>query len=211
MMSNLHKIISNSNIKDEMKNDDFNPKIIFDEVESQRKEAIKDNSEFSSFYLEYADKLLTLLKNAVYPSLPKYPLHRDINPENVIFIKDKLMGVIDFDNVSIFDEPLVKDIVNLFLYSCYKEDDKTILDMGLAEHFICAYSKIRSLSNEEIENIPILAVFGILEDVNYEYWLYLNEPQRTSLEKIERRYKTGLWYYENSKIIIELLKKGLAK
>ena len=49
---------------------------------------------------DWREKLIPLLKGLnvkEYSKLKKYPLHRDINPENTLWKNKKLVGIIDFD------------------------------------------------------------------------------------------------------------------
>ena len=175
MLSQLHNVIANSSLREIIKNNFFDVSIIIQEGFEQIKASSKENDAFSNHYTDKAGELVNLVRELKYPDLPFFPIHRDISSENVIFDKDKLIGVIDFDNVSVYNEPLVKDIANLFLYSCFNKNKREELNFRLAKSFFKMYSRTRKLSREEIIAIPILAVMGCLEDLNYEYWLYKNE------------------------------------
>jgi len=205
MLSQLHKMIETSNLKNIMNNDTFKVSTIIEEANEQIKISSKNNDEYSIYYTKKAKEFIDLIKQLEYPNLPNFPIHRDINPENVLFKNNKLVAVIDFDNVSSCNEPLVKDIANLFLYSCFDKNKQEKLNLKLAKKFIKEYLKIRTLTSEEIKAIPTLAIMGCLEDFNYEYWLYENEPKKTDFSKLTRRFETGLWYFENKEKIIDEL------
>ena len=206
MLSTLHKIIENSELNDLMKNKDFDVNKPINEAEEQIKIALEKKDEFSVYYHTKAREVVKIVRKLTYPDIFTFPIHRDINPENVIFYNDELIGIIDFDNVTVCNEPLVKDIANLFLYSCYKKNNQNQLDLSLAGEFIKNYSKTKKLSVEEISAIPVLSIMGCLEDLNYEYWLYENEPSKTNLSILKKRFETSLWYFENKeKIVKELM------
>ncbi|MDD4353013.1 MAG: phosphotransferase [Candidatus Nanoarchaeia archaeon] len=207
MLSNLHLIIEKSDLKNIMNNKNFNIKGVINESLEQINESLKEKNEFSKYYYLNAKKLMDIVKNLKYPKLETYPIHRDINPENVVFKKNKLIGVIDFDNVSFFNEPLAKDIATLFSFYCFNKNDKNKLDLNLAKIFIKEYSKIRKLTQTEIKAIPALAIMGCLEDFNYEYWLFKNEPSKTNFEKLKLRFETALWFYANNETIVQELIK----
>jgi homoserine kinase type II len=205
MLAQMHQIIENSNLKNIMNNNTFDINTIIEEANEQIKTSSKNNDEYSMYYTKKAKEFIDLIKQLTYPNLPNFPIHRDINPENVLFKNNKLVAVIDFDNVSSCNEPLVKDIANLFLYSCFDKNKQEKLNLKLAKKFIKEYLKTRTLTLEEIKAIPILAIMGCLEDFNYEYWLYENEPKKTDFSKLNRRFETGLWYFENKEKIIDEL------
>jgi Ser/Thr protein kinase RdoA (MazF antagonist) len=148
----------------------------------------------------YARKLplfLDLVRRTPYPSeLDVFPIHRDINPENVLFENDVLTAIIDFDNVSVCDEPFVKDLSNALLYSCTR-DDRRAFDFERCSDLIRAYASIRALTSIGIEAIPDLIVLGCFEDFAYAYYLAIHEPERTNRVKLEKRFEMGRWVFDH--------------
>lgn len=76
--------------------------------------------------------------------LPQGPIHTDCKPENTIFNKDILTGVLDFDNV--YTGPQVFDLATTVMWFCCKNGEFKYTD---ARYIIDAYAKIRPLSQKE--------------------------------------------------------------
>src|SRR6266540_890143 len=86
-----------------------------EEMESVRSKLANEQPEApaDTVFREESANLITLLSGldeGPYLSLGRYPIHRDIIPENLIWRKKKLVGLIDFEHVSSNNEPTVKDI-----------------------------------------------------------------------------------------------------
>lgn len=115
----------------------------------------KTNEVFSlspSFINDYKNTMAKLIK-----SLPKQIIHRDPNPDNILFQDNKLVGFIDFEitevNVRIFDPCYAATAI---LSDSFHEID----NMGrkrwtdIFQNIVAGYDSIAHLNEEEIEAIP---------------------------------------------------------
>ncbi|MDC0074488.1 homoserine kinase [Alphaproteobacteria bacterium] len=92
--------------------------------------------------------------NDIWPNnLPKGIIHADLFPDNVFFINDTLSGLIDFYFAC--NDFLAYDIAIALNAWCFNKDGKYNKIKGKA--LIKGYESIRKLSNEEIQNLPVLA------------------------------------------------------
>jgi homoserine kinase type II len=152
------------------------------------------NVDYFNNLLDYIDAKYRNVK------LPRYSIHNDLNHGNFIFRKDKLIGLIDFDNCNL--DYLVKDIAQ-FLYR--GAGRRAVMDFKVAKLFLDEYRKIRPLSKKEISYIPDIA---IVSEIGAFIWLYgcierSNKKIRlTHLKETERQVH---WFDENRDKIIEAL------
>jgi len=149
--------------------------------------------------------LLKSLNVGAYGKLRRYPLHRDINPENTLWKDGVLVGLIDFETVSEINEPFVKDIVVMLQYSCRDRKVPYKFDFGLFRYFLREYKRYRSLTSKEIEFIPDILIAGAIEDFSYQYWMFLNDPARAKLHRLKLYSKVAQWTNKNKKRIINEL------
>jgi len=211
MMAIYHKIIEGSNLNNKKGcGDVFNRKPVLKELEEFYKkhfEKTKKRKKEKIFFKE-ASVLIPLLKSLdgkKYFKIPKYPLHRDINPENTIWKNKKLVGIIDFENVSSQNDTVIKDIAGMLQYSCRDKNHKHKLDLKLAKFFINEYQKYHPLSKKEIEFIPDIITAGSIEDFSYAYWMLINDSKRAKLYRLKLYSKVAQWYNKNKKEIIKIL------
>ena len=115
------------------------------------------------------------------------------------------MGIIDFENVSTFNDPLIKDITIVIMYQC--RDKKTSYQTNLrkAKVFLDTYSSFRKLSSDEISLIPDIITAGAIEDFNFAYWMLFNDPERAKLYRLEQYARSAIWHNEEKQKIIEYL------
>lgn len=212
MMAIYHKIIEKSNLNNKKGlGDIFNRKPILNELEGFyshiSKKPEKDKKE--KIFLKEASFLIPLLKSLDgkdYFKIPKYPLHRDINPENTLWKNKKLVGVIDFENVSSQNDTIIKDISGMLQYSCRDKIHKHKLDLKLAKFFIKEYRKYHQLSAKEIEFIPDIVTAGAIEDFSYAYWMLLHDKERAKLYRLKLYSRVAQWYNQNKEKIINQIK-----
>ena len=99
-----------------------------------------------------SDRLDTILES--WPAdLPTGVIHADMFPNNVLFIGDKLTGVIDFYFAC--DDILAYDLGICMNSWCFEPDGSFNLTKSRA--MLKAYQSVRQLSEAETEAIPILA------------------------------------------------------
>jgi Ser/Thr protein kinase RdoA (MazF antagonist) len=149
--------------------------------------------------------LLESLDGEAYSKLPRYPVHRDINPENVLWKGGKLVGVIDWENVSVMNDTMVKDISVMLQYSCRDKKYKYKLDIGLARFFLEEYRKHRDLSDEEIRFIPDIITAGSIEDFSYAYWMLVNDRKRAKVYRLKLYSKVAQWHSRNREEVSDQL------
>jgi len=213
LMAKYHDILEKSNLDNSKgRGVPFNKIAILKELKQFKAKCSKKikKQKKDKIFLSEVDDLIKILENlnpTLYLKLKHYPIHRDINPENIIFKNKKAIGLIDFDNVSFINEPLVKDISILLMYSCREIRNKSKLNLKLSKFFIIEYQKHRELSFDEIKLIPDLITAGAIEDFSYAFWLLENDPERAKLKWLKQYSKLAKWVIENKKVIIKFLSK----
>jgi Ser/Thr protein kinase RdoA (MazF antagonist) len=133
-------------------------------------------------------------------------LHRDINPENLIWNNERLVGLVDWENVGSYREPFVKDIAVTFQHSFRNRGHH--LDLNRAKHFLLEYSKTRPLSYSEIMLIPDLMVSGFIEDFVYAYWMIRNDPDRARVHRLKLYSRAAQWNSKNRHTMIQALSES---
>ncbi len=207
MMASYHKIIEKSGLNNNTSCSDFAKKEVLEEIRLFRKNIgnlPKDKK--GKIFLKESEKLTKLFESLDvndYSKLKKYPLHRDINPENTLWINKKLVGVIDFENVGEIKDTLIKDIAGMLQYSCRDRKNKYKLDLKLVKFFLKEYKKYHSLSKKEISFIPSLIIAGAIEDFSYSYWMLLNDPERAKLSRLKLYSNVAQWHNEHSAEMLE--------
>ncbi|MFH0905942.1 MAG: phosphotransferase [archaeon] len=210
VMSYLHNLIEKSNLNNSKgKGSVFNKAPVLKELNEFRKLILKKpaKDKKDNIFLKESEILISILKSLdcnEYLKYKKYPLHRDINQENIIFKKDKLVGIIDFENVSVINDTFIKDISVTIQYCC-RDNREYKIDLNLAKYFLEEYNKYRKLSKIDISLIPDIISAGSIEDFSYVYWLFLNDRKRAKLYRLKLYSKTAQWYNKNKEKIISTL------
>ncbi len=99
--------------------------------------------------------------------VPSGAIHSDLKPENCLFNKDKLTGVVDFDN-SYFG-PLIVDLANTTIWFCRRGNE---LDISKSNRILKSYEKIRKLTTKENNYYSNALHFVYLRNLlrGVEYW-----------------------------------------
>jgi len=209
MMALYHKLIEKSNLDNRNSYSNFAQEEILEEIKYfQRKIENPPKNKKDRIFLEESSKLIPLLNRLnirKYSKLKKYPLHRDINPENTLWKNKKLIGIIDFENVGEINDTLIKDITGMLQYSCRDKKYKYKLNLKLAHFFLQEYKRYHPLSPEEISFIPDIIVAGAIEDFCYAYWMLINDPKRAKLYRLKLYSKVAQWCNQNKKEIVNRL------
>jgi len=211
MMAIYHRIIENSGLDNEKGSGDvFRRASVLGELDKFRGQILeKDKQDRKDrIFLQESSILVPLMKSLdgqEYSKFPKYPVHRDINPENTLWKNKKLVGLVDFENVGTMNDTVIKDISVMLQYSCRDQKQKHKLDLKLAKFFLGEYRKHRQLSDEEIEFLPDIITAGSIEDFSYAYWMLVNDPKRARLYRLKLYSQTAQWYQKNKQEIIEKL------
>jgi Ser/Thr protein kinase RdoA (MazF antagonist) len=148
--------------------------------------------------------ILEALKSSEYSTLEAYHLHRDITPENLIWDGTKLVGLIDFDNVGSYREPLVKDLAVFLQHSC-RAAERDAIDLPLAGALLRAYEKRRPLSGAEVAVLPDLMASGFIEDFAYAYWMLKNDRARAKGYRLGLYAKLARWCRDNRERVARLV------
>ncbi len=211
MMSTYHLLIERSTLNNgKPASDSYNRTAVLKEIEDYMSEISRKNTtnRDEATFLEESARLIRILRrldDSPYSSLRRYPIHRDLIPENLIWKQDKLVGVIDFENVSGSNDPIVKDISVTMQYCCRDQKVRHQLNIGLARRFLQSYKKDRSLSDEEIHLIPDLITAGFVEDFAYAFWMLRNDPKRTKAYRLTLYSRAAQWSHSNRERISRAL------
>ncbi len=180
------------------------------EMEGYRSELLKERrmNRRDATFIEESAKLIPVLRRLderPYSSLKRYPIHRDIIPENLVWNKNKLVGLIDFEHVSGANEPTVKDIAVTLQFTCRDKRLRHHLDLKLVKRFLRSYEKWHSVSDEEVELIPNLIASSFIEDFVWAYWMLRNDPERASPYVLKLSSTAAQWSYSNREKIAQAI------
>jgi homoserine kinase type II len=89
---------------------------------------------------------------AAWPDLPKGVIHADLFPDNVLFMKDEVSGLIDFYFAC--NDMFAYDLAVMLNSWCFEPDGSYNITKGQA--LAGAYKAVRPLSEAEIAAFPIL-------------------------------------------------------
>lgn len=105
---------------------------------------------------------------AIYNSLPKQVIHRDINPSNMLFDNGDFKGYVDFDlsevNIRIFD---ICYPATAILSECFSEEMDITKWKEILNNIIAEYDSISALSVEEASAIPYVLYSIQIICINY--------------------------------------------
>jgi len=210
MMAIYHKIVASSGFDNKHGSEVFSRKSVLKELEKFRAQILeKDKQDRKDrIFLKESSTLISLMKSLdarEYSKLRTYPLHRDINPENILWKNKKLVGLIDFENIGTMNDTVIKDISIMLQYSCRDRKQKHKLNLRLAKFFLNEYKKYRQLSDKEIKFLPDIITAGAIEDFSYAYWMLVNDPKRAKLYRLKLYSKTAQWYSKNKQEIVKKL------
>ncbi|AKK20136.1 homoserine kinase [Candidatus Liberibacter africanus] len=98
------------------------------------------------------DHELYFLKESWPHNLPTGIIHADLFPDNVLFYKNKIMGLIDF-YFSCYDS-FMYDLSVCINAWCFNENNTYNPSRGFS--FLNGYNKIRNISENELQSLPTL-------------------------------------------------------
>lgn len=203
MMGIYHWLIERSGLNNGKPSGDlYSRTSTLKEMEDYRSEILGEHrmNREDAIFMEESAKLIPLLRNldeSPYSNLKRYPIHRDIIPENLIWQGAKLVGLIDFEHVSGTNEPTAKDIAVAIQFICRDKKVKHRLHLRLASRFLQSYRKWHPVSNKEVRLIPNLVVSGFIEDFAWTYWMLRNDPKRARQDALRLCARAASWSYEN--------------
>jgi homoserine kinase type II len=102
---------------------------------------------------EFIAEELAFLQSAWPKDLPAGVIHADLFPDNVLFLGDRLSGLIDFYFAC--TDFLAYDLAVCLNAWCFEPDHSFNITKGLA--FFSGYERLRKLQPAEIEALPVLA------------------------------------------------------
>ena len=170
---------------------------------AKKKTKNKEDVEFLRM-IDILVKILQDLKVDNYGNLNTYPLHTDIEWNNLIWDEKNLIGIIDFDNVGRLNDTIIKDIANLIQFSCKNKKGHGI-NLQKAKSFINAYRKYRVINPSEIKFIPNLIISHYIDFFNYTYWLLQNDSDKVKKSNLYDCFNSAIWVRDNSDYIIKYL------
>lgn len=115
---------------------------------------------------------LSYLESNWPKDLPSGIIHADLFPDNVFFLKDQLSGIIDFYFAC--NDLLAYDIATCINAWCFEPDFS--FNVTKAKALINGYQNVRKLTDEEIENLPLLCRGSALRFLLTRLYDWLNVP-----------------------------------
>ena len=112
------------------------------------------------------------LEKAWPRDLPRGVIHADLFPDNVLFLGDKLSGLIDFYFAC--NDLLAYDVAICLNAWCFESDHS--FNVTKARAFLSAYTKVRPLSDAERSLLPLLARGAALRFLLTRLVDWLNVP-----------------------------------
>ena len=111
---------------------------------------------------------------AAWPGdLPSGVIHADLFPDNVFFLQDKLSGFIDFYFAC--NDAFAYDLAICLNAWCFERD--YAFNVTKARALLQAYRKVRPLSQDELEALPLLARGSALRFLLTRLYDFLNVPE----------------------------------
>ncbi len=128
------------------------------------------------------------LKDKIYEDLPKGFIHADVFPDNTIFMGNKLMAIIDFEDFCV--DTLLFDVAMTINGFCFVDNR---LDMKLLESFIYAYKSVRPLTKKEKNQLPDYILWAAVAmsswHIRHDMLYIKNEKQTARVRELLDRYK----------------------
>ena len=141
----------------------------------------KPRTKFDKLFLENSGFFIEILKEITkLDYVKKTIVHEDFNTENILFKGDKVVGIIDFNNVS--EAPRTMDIAVSLRSTDYKGD---MWRKDKQDIFLKEYEKVISLSKKEKSLIIPLLLFY---EIGCFRWYY------DSMEKNQDRLEWSMNY-----------------
>lgn len=167
--------------------DDFEQANIYDDCINNLNEVKKFANLSNKFCEKYKNEFGKLIDK-----LPTQPIHRDINPSNMIFAGKEFKGFVDFDltevSVRIFD---ICYCATAILSECFNNQINFEVWQEILDNLIKGYNRIDNLSEYEIEAIPY--VIYSIEIICIAYFSKYDKFE----ELTERNISMLKWLTEN--------------
>lgn len=211
MMANYHNILLKVQLdNDQHYSDIYQKNALIEELLTYQQFANKTvkPTAINEFVRLQSPKLLHIIETLNTKNislLPLYAIHRDLTPKNLLWKKNQLIGLLDFENVSNAHDPFIKDLAVLVNHYCKNTEKSYETDFNKAKYILQQYSYTRPLSIVEITLLPEFLVADSIENLCYQLWQYYQYNKDTK-EDIDYYLKNILWHDRNKqKIRKELL------
>lgn len=135
----LHKELKNFNPKEAKQKQRFN--------EEKLKTHMKTLKNMKGFPSKYERIIQETMKNITIPDLPMTITHADLHFGNVLFSRDSITALLDFDSAN--RGKRIMDIASFIRYEAYEDELKT----EKAKTFLEEYQKDISLTKKEKQNL----------------------------------------------------------
>jgi len=154
-----------SKFKGKKQKDESEKRIIQGFKKMQKIVINNDTNNLALKYRDYFRDVFNNMRNVKYTQKQLF-VHADFDSSNVLFQKDKLVGIIDFDDT--FYSPRIFDVSISIRDSCYTKSGK--IDIKKLKIFLKEYEKVSKLGKEEKEMIiPII----LKANVDFFVWAYV--------------------------------------
>ena len=129
---------------------------------------------------------------AAWPKLPSGVIHADLFPDNVLFMKEEVSGLIDFYFAC--NDMFAYDLAVMLNSWCYESDGSYNITKGQA--LTAAYRAVRPLSDAEIEAFPVLMRGAALRFLLTRLYDWINhDPNALVSPKDPREYSRKLRFH----------------
>ena len=94
-------------------------------------------------------------KKLINIKIPKGTIHADLFPDNILFKRQKIIGILDY-YYSCTDH-LIIDLAIIIVSWCFYKNSKNKLEINKFKvtSLLKGYNSIRDLSNKEVETLPL--------------------------------------------------------
>ena len=126
--------------------------------------------------------------------------------ENVLWRDTKIVGILDFENVSDKKEPISKDLALIVMNFCSNHTHPEQTDLYLMDHFIKTYQKYTDLPPNIMVLIPDFMLIRCFEDFIWcsEEYIVRNKFHMKNLAT--KFYKSTHWVLNNRDMMKEHIK-----
>jgi len=133
---------------------------------------------------------------AAWPRLPQGVIHADLFPDNVLFMKEEVSGLIDFYFAC--NDMFAYDLAIMLNSWCFETDGSYNITKGQA--LAGAYQTVRPLSTDEIAAMPVLMQGASLRFLLTRLFDWVNhDPQALVSPKDPREYARKLRFHRKVK------------
>jgi homoserine kinase type II len=165
-------------------------------------------SEHHRYFVAHVQECIGILEQfrcTLYTTLPRLPIHGDMCGANLVFSKERLRGVIDFDHCC--SDTAIRDIAIGLRYECWNETDGYRLDYHAARYFIESYHEITPLTRVEIDLIPAIVIAELADLFRWRIVeINAKRSPTTSVAELENLFEAIRWYFRHQKDIARALR-----